>query len=170
MSKELITHIQFIIDAHSTHATSSKKEVRLWDEHTPYFIHPLWCTTTLATETTLPKLIRERGMIALLYHDLLEDTTSLIPNTVDSEILELIIGLTFKGFHHELKEIWNRSEEVQLLKLYDKVSNLLDGVWMSKEIKQLYVPYTRKLIENIRNKYGELNITIIGEAILNQEN
>lgn len=76
--------------------------------------------------------------------------------------------LTFEDFYQELRDIWKRPAEVRLLKLYDKVSNLLDNTWMSKRTKQLYIPYTKKLNHDVRHIYGELNITTIADAVINK--
>ncbi len=170
MGKGLIEHIRFIADAHQNHALSEKKAVRLWDGESPYFMHPVWCAATLATETTLPKEIREKGMIALLYHDVPEDTTVVLPDTVPLEIMQLIDGLTFDGFYQEVEEIWKRPPEVRLLKLYDKVSNLLDGSWMPEEILSLYLSFTQQLVDDVRNHFGELNIILMASAILTVKN
>lgn len=66
----------------------------------------------------------------------------------------------------EIREIWDRPKIVRLLKLYDKVSNLLDGSWMSDEKwNNQYVPYVKRLANDVENNYGTLNIVRIARAI-----
>jgi hypothetical protein len=146
-------------------------QTRSWDNATPYAIHPIWCAMTFLSETTLPADLREIGYQVLLWHDLLEDTKlkSLPPNT-PSEVKELVDEMTFKNFAEEMQKVWERSETTRLLKLYDKVSNLLDGAWMNDKKWNEYVSYTLKLTEQVEaissnQKYGELNIMKIARAI-----
>jgi len=70
----LAADIGAIIEAHGSDARSPSQEHRKWDGRTPYAIHPLWCATTIATETTLEQQTRLDGFTVLLYHDVLEDT------------------------------------------------------------------------------------------------
>ena len=45
----------------------------------------------------------------------------------------LVREMTFESFQEEVEHLWSRSAEARLLKLYDKVSNLLDGSWMKAQ-------------------------------------
>ena len=163
---KLQEHIQYIIDAHSNHPIRPSKAFRKWDGKTPYFIHPIWCSNTIATETILDTKTREDGIIVLLYHDVLEDTTKPLPESLPAEIKELIQHMTFESSDREMIEIWEKSIEIKLYKLYDKVSNLIDGSWMDAEKRKKYEDYTQKLLEEVESKYGELNITKIARSVL----
>jgi hypothetical protein len=93
-----------------------------------------------------------------------------LPLDTPSEVEELVIEMTFENFAEEMQKVWERSETTRLLKLYDKVSNLLDGTWMSDEKWNEYVSYTLKLTEQVETissnyKYGNLNIVKIARAI-----
>ena len=164
-------HVDYVIDAHKNHSKKPENAVRRWDGTTPYFMHPLWCATTMITETSLPEQIRETGSLALLYHDVLEDTTAGLLDELPEDVRRLILEMTSEawavpeGSAIEMQEIWSRSPEARLLKLYDKTSNLLDGVWMPPGKHKAYVDYTRKLADDVRSRYGELNITRIAGAI-----
>lgn len=159
-------HLKLVWEAHDRKATVKINRVRLWDEQTPYAIHLIWCATTLLTETNLPEKIRFEGSIALLYHDILEDTSSDLKSDLSPKIVRWIQAMTFPGgFDQEQQELFTRTKVVRLLKLYDKTSNLLDGVWMPKELSQTYVAFTKKLIEDVRENFGELNITKIATTI-----
>ena len=63
-------------------------------------------------------------------------------------------------------EVLNKSPEIRLLKLYDKTSNLMDGIWMDEEKRERYVEYTSRLCQDVEQNYGELNITRIARAII----
>lgn len=146
-------------------------QTRTWDEKTPYAIHPIWCAMTFLSETTLPQNLREIGYQVLLWHDLLEDTKlEKLPPGTSGEVEELVKEMTFKSFAEEKQKVWERSENTRLLKLYDKVSNLLDDTWLNDEKWNEYVSYTQQLTENVeeickRNRYGKLNILKIARAI-----
>lgn len=163
---ELEKCIAYAISAHRDYAKSMSKTTRKWDIRTPYSIHPIWCAMTLLQETSLPSHIRENGYKALLYHDILEDTNAPLPSDTPKEVVQLVKDMTFESFESEMQEIWNKSDEVKLLKLYDKVSNLLDGTWMSPEKKKLYIEYTRRLTEEVEKIFGDLNIVRIARTII----
>ncbi|MBI2542738.1 MAG: hypothetical protein HYW24_00945 [Candidatus Aenigmarchaeota archaeon] len=160
-------HLQYIIHAHRNHSTNTHKAVRYWDMKTPYSIHPIWCAMTLLTETSLPEATRENGSLALLYHDILEDTTVELPEYLPERVRYLVQEMTFEeGSAQEMREIWSKESEVKLLKLYDKVSNSLDGIWMTPEKYRQYNEYVRRLLHEVEAEYGELNIVKIGRVII----
>jgi len=159
-------HIEYIIDAHEHHAKKPKKALRYWDMKTPYFIHPLWCATTISTETELDETTRKEGALTLLYHDVVEDTTKPLPDTLSDRVKELVGHMTFEGGSaEEMEKIWEKPIEVKLYKLYDKVSNLLDGAWMKPEKKAKYVAYTKKLCEEVESTYGDLHIVKMAKKL-----
>lgn len=163
---ELEKHLSYVINAHNNLAKKARNRVRLWDKKTPYSIHPIWCAMTILTETSLPKQLRENGCLALLYHDILEDTNAKLPSTLHINVRSLVVEMTFtKGITQEMREVWEKEPEVKLLKLYDKVSNLLDSSWMSPEEFRLYLNHTRKLADYVKMQYGLLNIVKIAYSL-----
>lgn len=164
-AKELARLIRFVLWVHDGKAKKHSKRFRKWDGKTPYGIHPIWCAMTILTETGLPEDIRISGAQALLLHDILEDTTADLPNEVPDEVVKLVREMTFDSSEEEMKLIWRKSKKIKLLKLYDKVSNLLDGSWMSSEKRERYLAYVKALSEEVESHYGELNITKIARAL-----
>ena len=164
-SDELHASINHAITAHSKYPKSPKKSIRYWDKTTPYAIHPIWCAMTLLTETTLPENIRLDGYQALLWHDTLEDTTLPLPANIRPEAKTLVEEMTFDSLEQEMMDVWGKSDTAKLLKLYDKVSNLLDGIWMDKSKLEKIKGYTHQLTKFVENIYGELNIVKIAKAI-----
>lgn len=157
----------FAFEAHRDHAKRPSKAVRLWDQRTPYAIHPTWCAMTLLTETSLPADLRERGAYALLLHDVPEDTDAELPDFVTDDVLALVDEMTFASSDEEMRLVWSRSKECLLLKLYDKVSNLLDGTWMDAKKRKKYKAYARKLLRVVAESFGpDLNIIRIARAVL----
>jgi hypothetical protein len=165
-------HIQYVIKAHGDHPRKPGNATRRFDGRTPYSIHPIWCAMTICAETSLPAELREIGSLALLYHDLLEETTVRLPDELTDEEKKLIQEMTSEawavpeGSAVEEREIWSRRQEVRLLKLYDKTSNLLDGSWMPPEKLKRYRRYTSSLADDVQKNYGDLNIVRIARAIL----
>jgi len=146
----------------NAHQGQSRKH----DGTTPYATHPIWAATTLLHETTLPAELRKHGAAALLYHDLLEDTDAGLPPWASAQATAWTHELTFEGgFAQEQEEIWSRSTEAKLLKLYDKASNLLDGAWMKPEKRAAYLAYTARLSAEVEATYGPLNITRLLAAL-----
>lgn len=156
-----------IWEAHQKQPKQPKDAVRFFDGKTPYFTHPLWCATSIAVETSLDEKTREEGSLVLLYHDVREDTTKNLPDYLSERVKYLISEMTFYGgMQEEMNEIWNKSKEVRLYKLYDKVNNLMSGSWMSPSKRKIYEEYTKKLLEDVERNYGNLNITKIARAII----
>jgi hypothetical protein len=153
------------VRAHNMKSVEPRKCFRKHDMRTPMHVHPTWCAMTLMHETSLSYEARKRGALALQLHDVLEDTTAGLPDGTPEEVEELVNEMTFDSYGAELDSFWKISKEAQLLKLYDKVSNLMDGSWMSPEKRTIYVCYTRLLAQKARENYGELNIVKIAEAI-----
>jgi len=166
LASEILSSIQFMVDAHIHHPKTEKDTVRFWDNKTPYIIHPTWCAMTLLTETTLPEQLRFEGYQALLWHDVLEDTTMTeLPEGTSDMVHRYVQEMTFNNFSEEINNIWSKDKEIQLFKLYDKTSNLLDGKWMNENKWNQYVEFTLQLMENVREEYGELNIVKIAKSI-----
>lgn len=172
--ESFIGDINYIIRAHHMSPREPHKGYRKWDGKTPYAIHPIWCAMMILTETTLEDTQRQRGATALLYHDLAEDTTVALPNWLSEEVKHLVYEMTFfGGFKEEVREVWNKSEFARLLKLYDKVSNLLDGrdTWMPLKddpmYRQKYEGHTLRLCSDVEKNFGRLNITLLARTILN---
>lgn len=158
--------ISFCIESHLEKANSSRDAVRFLDGVTPYPVHPIWCAMTLLTEMELSAEFRYSGYLALLWHDVLEDTKAELPDYASEYIKLLVQDMTFSGLSEERNEIWTKSKEVQLLKLYDKVSNLMDGGWMSNEKWDSYVSYTQDLTASVASHFGNnLNIVKISLQI-----
>lgn len=167
MNQELAPHIDFIIHAHRDLSKTPQKSVRLWDKETPYYIHPLWCATSILTETALPEDVRQEGAVALLYHDILEDTNAELPQGLSPHIREFIHDMTFQGgMTQEMEEIWKKDPKVRLFKLFDKISNLLDGTWMSSELREKYIAHTKRLLQDVEQNFGDLNIVKIAHSII----
>ena len=151
--------------AHSFYGNSPEDAVRFHDHITPYLVHPLWCAASLLQEAALPLELRKVGYIVLLWHDILEDTGLGLPNNAPPEITRLVEEMSFGSFSEERELLWTRSYEIKLFKLYDKVSNLLDGAWMKAEKWNQYVEHTIRLANEVESTYGNLNIVKIARAI-----
>lgn len=162
---QLGTAIQHAIQAHTHFPTTPRDAVRLWDNKTPYVIHPIWCAMTLLSETELQDDIRYNGAIALLWHDILEDTKLLLPDDTHPVVQQLVHEMTFASFDEERERLWERSDTTKLLKLYDKTSQLLDGKWLKEGRWNQLVQHTRKLEQFVLTTYGELNIIKLSRVL-----
>lgn len=161
LADQLAAALEHTTQAHSHFPRTPRDAVRLWDGRTPYAIHPIWCAMTLLTETRLPEELRYHGYLALLWHDTLEDTTLPLPNDIDPVVRQLVEEMTFASLDDEFAHVWARSDTTKLLKLYDKVSQFLDGIWLSDARWNQLLEHTRKLQTFVEATYGELNIVKI---------
>lgn len=165
--KQIDKHILRVMKAHSKYIKTKKDGLRFWDMKTPYLIHPVWCAMTILTETKLDDGLRWRGSLTLLYHDVLEDTKYKLPNDLEKRVVANIKEMTFMGgFKEESLTLFQKKKEIILYKLYDKISTLLDAVWMKSEKLREYKHFTNKILKIVENEYGDLNITKIARGIL----
>jgi hypothetical protein len=163
---EVCNTILHTMTAHSRFGNEPSDSIRRFDKKTPYAVHPIWCAMTVLTETDLEPALRHVGYQALAWHDILEDTTSGLPQDVDDKVKELVEQLTFGKDEDDRALIWARSSEAKLLKLYDVVSNLLDGrPWRAVPSWNALVKHALKLTEFVEGEFGNLNIVRIARAI-----
>lgn len=168
-AQEILAHLMLTVQAHSLYAKSPKKAVRFADGKTPYSVHPIWCAMTIACEHALPEPLRLWGIEVLFFHDVIEDTDFVLPTSTGSEVKDGVRAMTFESYDAECEHIWEAQPEIRLLKLYDKVSNLLDAGWMPKKKLEQYKAYTRKLAVDVKNNFGDLNIVRIA-FVMTEEN
>ncbi len=162
----LMTVMSHAFAAHNDNPVQPRKAFRKHDKVIPYGIHPCWAAMTLLHETSLDLGTRWNGALALLLHDVLEDTTAGLPEGTSKVVAELVDEMTFDSYGAELDSWWKISDLAKLLKLYDKVSNLMDGAWMPDEKKKMYVFYTLRLVEAVEASYpDDLNIVKIARAL-----
>jgi hypothetical protein len=166
---KLTEAIVYSMRTHAEWAKEPSKAVRFSDMKTPYGVHPLWCAATVLQETRLSEVDRTDFALALLYHDLLEDTRITVdelPEGTAERVKWLVRQMTFPGgFSKEMSEVWNRDPTIRLLKLYDKVSNLLDGSWMKESKWKAYCAFTGALADDVERNFNGLNIIKIARAI-----
>lgn len=157
--------LTYIIQAHDDKSRDPRNRFRKWDRRTPFYIHPIWCASMIRQETSLSEETRIQGSQVLLYHDVLEDTEAGLPKWVSGEVKSLVYGMTFESSEDEWENLWERSREIRLLKLYDKVNNLMDGIWMKQGRRQQHLDHLKKLCEDVEKNYGELNITRLARTL-----
>ncbi len=164
-ARKLARILSYALWAHDTRATEAKKRIRKFDGYTPYGAHPCWCALMILAEPALPRELREYGAEVLAFHDVLEDATSDLPERTSNEVRLGVEEMTFESFAEETILVWNRSKVTRLFKLFDKVSNLLDGTWMTPEKRAAYCAYTLLLADDVEQNHGMLNIVRIARAI-----
>jgi hypothetical protein len=121
---------------------------------------------TILTESRLPEDLRVRGAWALLFHDILEDTDAALPVGTPVEVVSLVREMTFEGSDEEMRLVWDRSRECRLLKLYDKVSNMLDGSCFSGDKLERMRLHCLKLADYVDLEFGSgLNIVRLARAV-----
>lgn len=164
-AQAIIDAADFAKRAHINHPRKLTDRVRFHDQRTPYIVHPIWCAMTILTETKLDETTRLNGYLALMWHDVLEDTFISLPSSTDETVKKLVNDMTFKSFEEETALLWEKSPLVRLLKLYDKTSNLLDASHLNEAKWNRYTEFTNKLQEDVQRNYGKLNIVKIAQAI-----
>lgn len=165
IAQSIVDSVAFAKHAHIDSPISPDDAVRFHDRSTPYIVHPIWCAMTIMTETLLDESVRTNGYLALMWHDVLEDTHAQLPDDIEDGVRELIEGMTFASFAVEKETVWQRPAIIRLLKLYDKTSNLLDGSHLSAVKWNAYTEFTQLLIDDAEQNFGQLNIVKIAKVI-----
>lgn len=73
--------------------------------------------------------------------------------------------MTYENFEKEVRLVLSKGPEIQLLKLYDKVATLYDGALRSFRYPE-WLAFTDQLLERVEGHYGELNIVLLGKALV----
>lgn len=165
---EMLRYLELAWEAHELHARTPEDQVRRHDVVTPYFVHPAWTAFTIMQEPELSLEVRWLGFRVLTLHDVEEDTTFELPSWVPEKVREYVKLMSFESSQAEMEDVWFRPEVIRLFKLYDKVSNLLDGTWMdSREVgyRERYEQHALKLADDVEINFGELNICRTARAI-----
>ncbi len=165
LNERLVRVIEYAARAHDEAARDEGNRIRRWDMRTPYIVHPVWCAMTLLQEPNIPEEVRYAGAEALILHDVLEDTTHSLPPDTSDRVRALVQGMTFDDSKQERELVWERGDEIILLKLYDKTSNFLDASWKSHEKMEEYASYLLKFVERVQKAYGDLNIVLMARAL-----
>jgi hypothetical protein len=176
--KKFIAYVEYAANAHQEHPGKFGKTQRQLPsgEENPYITHPLWCAMMILLEPTLPQKLREEGAAALLFHDLLEDTTQPLPENTPDSVKELVAHMTvpkeakynYSSWEKEKREILTMPIHIQLLKLYDKTATLYDLV-LSKERYKEWSQIVMKLADTVEKNYGTLRIVTLARALAKEQ-
>lgn len=168
-------YIPYVIQAHQENVNKHGKTHRqlLTGEKNPYFTHPLWCASMVLCEPNLPENLRERYALVLLFHDLVEDTNSPLPDDLSPEVKDLIAQMTvpklseynFSGWDKEKTYILQEPIEIQLLKLYDKTASLYDMAVRPDRLQE-WADITKQLAKKVARKHGQLNIVNLAQSLI----
>lgn len=142
-----------------------KNTMLSWDYSVSRTKHAIWSALTLLTEITLPVEIRYKGYQALLWYDTQKDSTTALPESISTEIRQLVKEMTFLDFLEEQIKIWERSNTAILLKFYTKVATLYDENEINNNLKNVLIAFTLKLKEYVFKTYGNLNIVQIANRL-----
>lgn len=132
-----------------------------------YFIHPLRITLILRA-AGFSEFDNENIMIAALFHDLVEDTdTSLseIENKFGKEIASIVSEVSIPinvEKNKFLKSLKNASLEARIIKLADRLDNLLDlplDTW-SKNQQKSYAEQAKIILETCGDASSELALRL----------
>ena len=149
--------IDFAYDAHQLHVNGHGSTVRQ-RKSVPFVTHPIWCALMFLNDTSIPQDQRELGFKVLLLHDVLEDTTSQLPNDLSEDVVGLVREMTYKNFAEEKELVTHKSIFIQFLKAIDKVATIYDNhgndTVLKPERKNDWRQYTELLLKNTETEFG----------------
>jgi len=133
----------------------------------PYYIHPLRITLILRA-AGFSEFENEEIMIAALFHDLLEDTeitSEEIENKFGKKVASIVSELTISNNEEKekyLKNLENASKEAKIIKLADRIDNLMDiptSHW-SKEKQKSYAEQAKLILKSCGDVHSELALKL----------
>jgi (p)ppGpp synthase/HD superfamily hydrolase len=138
--KNFLNYWNAITFAFEKYGTLKRKSIDI-----PYVVHPIRITTILRAND-FNEFDHEELMIAALFHDLIEDTDIEIKEIEDrfgSKIKDIVIELTKpEGAKGHKKDKWLesfsiKSKEAKIIKLADRIDNLMDvgDIWDAEKQK-----------------------------------
>ena len=166
--RDFSKYVQIVKDAHEKNSRKKgKPQIRIFDGATFYAVHPIWCACTILQEPNLDEKIRKYGALALLFHDILEDTFDELPEDLPEQSKQWIKELTYESSKQAREKVWEKEPVIRLFKLYDATNNFLDGfAWRNKENLIKDKKYLKKLIKDVEKNFGHLNIVKIAKGLL----
>jgi len=157
----------YAYDAYRNHHAGDELSCRPFDGITPHAIHPIATALLALQEPLLETETRYKVAIALLFHDLFEDSTKGLPNDLPpewvDEITQIVKEMTYEnGLPQEVVELWQKSPLTILAKLFDKYHSLTEhAAWMPhhRPIEgRLFLDHSRKVAAYVEKHFGRLHI------------
>ena len=156
--REFSNYWKALTYAAQTHGSTLRK-----DQKTPYIVHPLRITAILRA-AGFTENVNEELMIAALFHDIVEDTNTSIEEIkikFGKKVASIVDELTIpKSKNKEvfLKSLKHASKEAKLIKLADRIDNLMDlsiDSWSEKK-KRSYAEQARIILKSCGDAHSEL--------------
>jgi hypothetical protein len=164
-ASKLIALIDYSLQSHLESAKDPKQALRHMDGKVPYGVHPVWSAITLLQEPEVPEDIRHDGAIALLFHDLKEDTDAPFPEDMPERSRRWAEEMTYEDTRQEAELVWDKPDEIKLLTLIEKTNTLLDGSWMTDHGRNFWCRLILRLADEVETAYGTLNIVLIARNV-----
>jgi len=161
-SEDLKKYLDFAHEAYQKHNVTNQAYRQ--DGKVPYLMHPLWCAAMLIADTQVPFEQRELGAKALILHDVLEDTSLMLPDWVEPEVRKTVEAMTYKSFEEGLEKYEEKTPFLKLLNLYDKLASMYER-HIPDDIKSTWKKLVLKNIEDMEKEYGNIRIVQVGKAI-----
>ena len=169
--EEFRSLVDYAYRAHQEHATkisptTGKIATMRQRGKVPFLIHPLWCALTLLHDTRVPWEDRRIGFQALLFHDVLEDTTLPLPDGLEPRAVALIGEMTCDTWEEEIA-IENKEPLFYLVKLIDKLSTTYEeGVRPDPVRRAQWLELNRQLLTRVREYYPNSRTAVMAAAII----
>ena len=150
-----------------TFAFSKYGELKRKSQNIPYVVHPIRINAILRA-AGFNENDNEEMMIAALFHDLIEDTETPIDEIetqFGTKIASIVMELTKpeKGNKDEwLKNFESASKEAKIIKMADRLDNLIDMTTESWKIKKQksYAEQAKIILEKCGSAHSEIALKL----------
>lgn len=164
----LSQQIAWVVQAHTRYASPDKR-FRKFDHRTPIIVHPLDVMAQIMQEPRLSLGDRAAGGLALLAHDVIEDTSKKeLPDLFSPRVKTLVAGMTFfGGTEEEMEKVWDAEPFILLCKLYDKCGSWKTMTGMKQKKIDAHAYHLGRLREAVVENYGDqLHVVKFARAAL----
>lgn len=131
----------------------------------PYLVHPLWAATMFSNDRNLMADERVLGFQTLVLHDILEDTSAMLPEWVRPEVQNLVREMTFTDWEEKKRVIGSKSAFVKLLLLADGLANMYEET-VGEQKRPEYKQQVAYLLGEAEKNYPSCRMIAIGKATL----
>ena len=150
-----------------TFAFSKYGELKRKSQNIPYVVHPIRITAILRA-AGFNENDNEEMMIAALFHDLIEDTETPIDELetqFGTKIASIVMELTKPEKRNKdewLKTFERASKEAKIIKMADRLDNLIDMTSKSWKIKKQksYAEQAKILLEKCGSAHNEIALKL----------
>lgn len=163
----IMQYLKFVFKAHNEQDITHDELFRQFGK-TPYPTHCLLAAQLLLSDQRVPWKERKLGYLALLLHDIKENTAAELPDWVDPQVKKLVNELALDRSNNDAtteQQVLNKPDSIKLLILVDMLSNLYEE-HVKLQHRKIWIAGMKKLMHILESEYGKTRVFTIARALI----